>query len=144
MVASAAKVMPERHYGFVPVIDRSGAIADVLTDRDACACASNIALAMSHVSVRDAMARPVVSCFVDDNVKVALSAMADHHVRRLPVLDKAGRLHDHDAAGDAAVTAGMSARTTAHRLDAVRVCRRCDLWARAFRTGAEESPAGMP
>lgn len=91
-LASAARVMRERQCGFVPVIDAAGAIAGVLTDRDACLCASNIPLAMSHVCVRDAMVRPVVSCFVDDNVKVALSTMAQHHVRRLPVLDKAGHL----------------------------------------------------
>ncbi len=91
-LASAARVMRERQCGFVPIVDAAGTLAGVLTDRDACLYASSAAVAMSHASVRDAMVRPVVSCFVNDNVKVALSTMAKHHVRRLPVLDTAGHL----------------------------------------------------
>ena len=32
------------------------------------------------------------SCYPDENLKVVLATMANHHVRRLPVLDKQGHL----------------------------------------------------
>jgi CBS domain-containing protein len=34
----------------------------------------------------------VFSCYADDNVNTALATMAKRHIRRLPVLDKQGRL----------------------------------------------------
>ncbi|HZP47339.1 MAG TPA: CBS domain-containing protein [Vicinamibacterales bacterium] len=91
-LAAAAQLMRDRRCGFVPVIDSAGGVAGVLTDRDACLYAANSQRTMSHIGVREAMAHPAVSCFADENVKVALSTMSTHHVRRLPVVDAHGHL----------------------------------------------------
>jgi CBS domain-containing protein len=38
------------------------------------------------------MRSPVVCCRDDDDVAAVLNAMADHHVRRIPIVDANGRL----------------------------------------------------
>ena len=37
------------------------------------------------------MTHPVYACLPEDNLKVVLATMAEHRVRRLPVLDKEDR-----------------------------------------------------
>lgn len=91
-VTQAARIMHEHKCGFVPVVDSRGSVIGVVTDRDVCLVVGDKNRAMTHVSVQDAMSHPVFSCYVDDNVKVTLGTMARRHVRRLPVLDKRGRL----------------------------------------------------
>jgi len=91
-VATAAKMMQEHRCGFIPVVDSRGTVAGVLTDRDVCLYAADRLRLMTHISVRDVMSHPVFSCFADENVKATIATMANLHVRRLPVLDKQGRL----------------------------------------------------
>jgi CBS domain-containing protein len=91
-VTDAAKIMHEHRCGFVPVVDVRGAVVGVVTDRDVCLTVGDKNRAMTHVSVQDAMSHPVFSCYADDNVNTALATMAKRHIRRLPVLDKQGRL----------------------------------------------------
>jgi CBS domain-containing protein len=88
----AARIMHEHKCGFVPVVDGRGSVVGVVTDRDVCRIVGDRTRAMTHVSIQDAMSHPVFSCYSDENVKVALTTMAKRHVRRLPVLDKHGRL----------------------------------------------------
>ena len=91
-LATASKIMHERRCGFLPVVTPDGAVAGVLTDRDICVHASDTSRSLAHIAVRDTMSRPVFGCLPGDNVKTALSTMAVHHVRRLPVLDDTGHL----------------------------------------------------
>ena len=91
-VTDAARIMHEHKCGFVPVVDGRGSVIGVVTDRDVCLIVGDQNRAMTHVSVQDAMSHPVFSCYLDENVKVPLATMAKRHVRRLPVLDKHGRL----------------------------------------------------
>src|ERR687891_613191 len=43
-------------------------------------------------SVRDVLSEKVFYCFDDDNLEAAAKCMADHQVRRLPVLNRDKRL----------------------------------------------------
>jgi CBS domain-containing protein len=91
-VTDAARIMHEHRCGFVPVVDGRGSVIGVVTDRDVCLVVGDKNRAMTHVSVQDAMSHPVFSCYVDENVRTPLATMAKRQVRRLPVLDKHGRL----------------------------------------------------
>lgn len=91
-VVQAARIMHDHRCGFVPVVDDRGFVVGVVTDRDVCIAVGDQNRAMARIPVEDVMSRPVFSCFEDENLKVTLGTMARRHVRRLPVLDKHGRL----------------------------------------------------
>lgn len=91
-VGVAARRMLEGNFGALPVIDRLGKIAGIITDRDIClACATRQRNA-AHISVREAMSAHARTCGADDDVTTALETMKKARVRRLPVVDAAGVL----------------------------------------------------
>lgn len=89
---SVARSMASHHCGFVPVVDAEGNLCGVLTDRDICLAVAAFERPADRVAVKDAMTHPVRSCLPDTHVKSALATMAKFRVRRLPVIDKHGRL----------------------------------------------------
>ena len=93
-VAKAADLMKNGNFGSIPVIENEQTqnLAGIVTDRD---------LAMRIVAEgRDAnatkvdavMTRKVVTCFASDDVQMALDAMAEHQLRRIPVVDHDNRI----------------------------------------------------
>lgn len=90
-LADAAHSMLVFDCGCLPVVDARRRLVGMVTDRDVC-----LALARGQnpwdVYVRDVMSSPVVSCLVTDHLEVALVAMKAHRVRRVPVVDEAGRV----------------------------------------------------
>jgi CBS domain-containing protein len=87
-LSQASKLMRDRDCGFLPVVDSRGVVTGVLTDRDVCLAVGAHARAADRISVAEAMSQPVFGCFENENLKIVLSTMAKHHVRRLPVLDR--------------------------------------------------------
>jgi CBS domain-containing protein/cold shock CspA family protein len=88
-VAAALTRMWEHDCGILPVLDE-GRVIGVVTDRD-------IAMALLFRDARpgellvQAVAQGAVhSCSPDDDVPSALASMAEHRVRRLPVVDNQG------------------------------------------------------
>jgi len=87
-----AQLMWEHDVGAVVVLDDAGTARHVITDRDVCmgAYTQGVALWASHVgSVEPG---PLVSCSADAGVVEARNLMQEHGVRRIPVLDAAGRV----------------------------------------------------
>jgi CBS domain-containing protein len=87
-LTEVARTMRDRDCGFLPVVDSHGVVVGVVTDRDVC-LAVPATRTPAHIAASDVMSHPVVACFADENVKTVLVTMAKHHVRRLPVFDKA-------------------------------------------------------
>lgn len=86
-------LMRERQCGWAPVVDSHGHVVGVITDRDAAmALLNHPTRGAARIAASDAMTRQVVACGPGDSIRVVLSAMASHHVRRLPVLDHNGHL----------------------------------------------------
>jgi CBS domain-containing protein len=78
--------------GIIPVIEDDGRLAGVLTDRDIC-----MAVVSKHRHADDIRARELVGhatyfCAPDDDVLTALHLMGERKIRRLPVVDDAGRV----------------------------------------------------
>jgi CBS domain-containing protein len=86
------QLMLERDCGFIPVIDPDGSVAGVVTDRDICVALAAHRRTPAHVTAEEAMTHPVFACLVDDDVATALKTMRDRRIRRLPVLNRAGRM----------------------------------------------------
>lgn len=88
----AARIMWERDCGIVPVVDGEGRVVGVVTDRDLCMASYTRNEPLSRMPVRDAMAKELFTCRVDDDETAVHAALRQHQVRRLPVVDDEGRL----------------------------------------------------
>jgi CBS domain-containing protein len=88
----AAQIMWERDCGAVPVLDQEGSVVAMLTDRDVCIAAMTQGRALSDIRVASAMSRSLWSCRPDDDLSQAEAMMRARKVRRLPVVDAAGKL----------------------------------------------------
>jgi CBS domain-containing protein len=91
-LGAVAVMMWDHDCGFVPVIDASGTVAGLVTDRDICMAAATRGLAPNRISAAQAMSRTVHACLPDDSLPDALTVMKKFKVRRLPVIDAQGLL----------------------------------------------------
>ena len=87
----AARLMWEHDLGSVPVVDRDGRLAGIVTDRDICMAAYTQGRAPGAIPVTSAMTPNVLCCHIDDVVDTAEQLMREGQVRRLPVIDNDGR-----------------------------------------------------
>ena len=91
-LAQLAEVMWSQRCGALPLLDASGRVLGIITDRDIC-----IALGTRNIRASDVLARDVsppgyITCNPDDDVRDALRTMATQEVSRLLVVDEDGRL----------------------------------------------------
>jgi len=91
-LGSATELMWTGNCGFLPVVGSEGKVVGVVTDRDICIALGTRGRPSGEVTVADVMSKKVYSCAPDDDVRVALSAMRDGRVRRLPVITREGDL----------------------------------------------------
>lgn len=87
-----AGLMSTHDCGSVPVVGADGRVVGMLTDRDICMAALRRAAPLDGIQVAEAMASRVCSVRPDDTLETAAGMMRRHQVRRLPVVDPAGRL----------------------------------------------------
>jgi len=85
-----AKLMVECDCGEIPVIDSAKKLIGVITDRDIVCRVVAKGKNPSAMTAGDAMTQPVISVTEDASLQDVLSAMEEHQVRRLPVVDANG------------------------------------------------------
>jgi CBS domain-containing protein len=88
----AAQIMWEVPCGAVPVVDEQSRPVGFLTDRDICMAAYTQGKPLSDLRVETVMARKVVSCSAEDDVRSAAQLMRQNRTRRLPVINREGTL----------------------------------------------------
>jgi CBS domain-containing protein len=91
-LADAMQTMLTARVGTLPVVDTHGRVSGIVTDRDIAVAAATRYRNAAHIAVHEAMSGHVISCLPDDGVTMALKKMEEARVRRLPVVDTAGRL----------------------------------------------------
>jgi CBS domain-containing protein len=91
-VSCAAAVLWERRCGCLPIVDDRGAPVGILTDRDVCMAAYAQARRLDDIPIASAMSRPVWTCAASASVEEAEDTMMARAVRRLVVVDPAGRV----------------------------------------------------
>ncbi|HYP51007.1 MAG TPA: CBS domain-containing protein [Pyrinomonadaceae bacterium] len=86
-----AQMMREGDMGAVPVVDDDGKLVGIVTDRDIVVRAVADKLD-SETEVGDVMTTETFSVKPDDFVFQAIRLMGDKQIRRIPVVDDAGKL----------------------------------------------------
>lgn len=89
-VGEAAVLMRDGGCGCLPVADAHGKLLGIVTDRDVCLLVARQRDPW-EVPISDIMSADVRVCRPQDHLSVALVAMKEHGVRRVPVVDA----HDH-------------------------------------------------
>jgi CBS domain-containing protein len=90
-VAEAARLMKQEDVGVIPVVEGERLVGTV-TDRDITTRVVAEGKDPSSVSMREIASTDLVTIDPQQNVAEALRLMADHQVRRLPVVEEDGRL----------------------------------------------------
>jgi len=91
-LAEVAGSMWSGDFGCMPVVAHERGVAGMITDRDICMAAATRHARPSELRAADAMSHEVFSCTPEEDVETALRTMAQHRVRRLPVVDGDGSL----------------------------------------------------
>lgn len=87
----AARVMWETDCGAVPVVDGSGKVVAMVTDRDICIAAYTRGRPLWRIPISTTVSNRLVSARPEDSLHRAEQLMRDAQVRRLPVIDDEGR-----------------------------------------------------
>lgn len=91
-LAVAAQAMWDGDCGCLPVIDGERRVIGMITDRDICMSAHLRGVPLHALAVAEAMAKVVYGCKASDKLATATEMLAEHQLRRLPVVDDAGKL----------------------------------------------------
>lgn len=91
-LAAAARAMWEFDCGIIPVVDATGLLMGVVSDRDVTMAALTKNRPPVDIHVREVMTGAVRTCHPEDDVLEAMKLLAAHRIRRLPVVDREGRL----------------------------------------------------
>lgn len=90
-VAEAAFLMASHHVGTVIVVEDMVPVG-MVTDRDLVVRVLATGLNCRTATVRSIMSRPLVTITLDQSLAAAVALMAEHGIRRLPIVDEGGRL----------------------------------------------------
>ena len=92
--AKAAQLMKNENVGSIPVIEneQSRTLVGIVTDRDLALTIVAEERDANSTPVAAVMTRTLVTCRVDDDLEKALGAMAEHQLRRIPVVDNDNKI----------------------------------------------------
>lgn len=116
--SEAARQMTDHDCGCLPVIDDDGKVTGVVTDRDL----ATRALAEDtdpDTPVREVMSSPAMCCGTSTDTTEVAEMMAQHQVRRVPVVDADDRLVGMVAQADLARQGDLDAGSVAGTVAAV-------------------------
>lgn len=130
---SAASKLWDYDIGCLPVVDGDNRPVGMLTDRDVCMAAYTQDRPLGELEVNIAMARHPISVHSDQDIEEVERAMAEHQVRRIPVVDSDGKPVGVLSLNDLAIEAARpdtpmtdASSRVVHTLAAVSVHRRTD------------------
>lgn len=98
----AAQIMWENDCGCVPVADSGGFMTGIITDRDIAMAAYLQGKPLDAMRVDSVAAKAVFAVRESDSVEAAEEIMRQKQVRRIPVLDREGRMKGLISLGDIA------------------------------------------
>lgn len=99
-VLEAVKIMSEKNFGSVIVINDDHTIAGIVTERDLMRRLLNQGLDPKKTKLSDIMSTEIRSAREDDNLLDWLRIMSNERFRHLPVVDEEGRIMNVMSQGD--------------------------------------------
>jgi len=113
MVAKAAELMKSGNIGSIPVIEneQTRKLVGIVTDRDLALKIVAEGLDAKSTKVEAVMTRKVVTCLAGDDLQKALDAMAEHQLRRIPVVDNDNKILGIIAQADVATRVDQPEKT---------------------------------
>jgi CBS domain-containing protein len=113
VAAKAAQLMKRENVGAIPVIEseQSKKLVGIVTDRDLALKIVADGLDAKSTKVEAVMTRKVVTCRASDDLQKALDAMAEHQLRRIPVVDPDNKLVGIIAQADVATRVDQPGKT---------------------------------
>jgi CBS domain-containing protein len=98
-INAIAKVMSDNNIGSVVIVksDDIEGLSGIITERDivliAAAAAHNSSLSSTlQLLARDIMSKPVITIYAGSSIQDAIQSMKLNNIRRLPVVDKEGKM----------------------------------------------------
>src|SRR5512141_1530689 len=112
-VSKVAQLMRSENIGSVPVVEdeQNKKLVGIVTDRDLALKIVAEGRNANSTQVETVMTRKVVTCRAEDDLQKALDAMAEHQLRRIPVVDKDHRVVGIIAQADVATRAEQPSKT---------------------------------
>jgi len=88
-VIKAARMMRDSNIGSIPIVDNeeNRKLMGIITDRDLAIRVVGEGGDVKTIKVKEVMTKNMVTCHAMDDTKKALDLMADHQLRRIPVID---------------------------------------------------------
>jgi CBS domain-containing protein len=91
-LAAAVEILWTRNCGMLPIVNGEGKVTGVVTDRDICIALGTRNRCASEVTVGEIQPGKLFACKAEDDIHTALAIISGAKVRRLPVVDEAGKL----------------------------------------------------
>jgi CBS domain-containing protein len=115
MAAKVAQLMQSENIGSVPVIENEQTqnLVGIVTDRDLVLKIVAKEHDAKSTKVETVMTRQVVTCRADDDLQKALDAMAEHQLRRIPIVDNNNKVVGIIAQADVATRVNQPEKTAA-------------------------------
>ena len=115
MAAKVAKSMKSKNVGSIPVIEneKTRKLVGIVTDRDLALKIVAKELDAKSTKVEAVMTRQVVTCRAGDDLQKALDAMAEHQLRRIPIVDNDNKIVGIIAQADVATRVNQPEKTAA-------------------------------
>lgn len=114
-----AQLMWEHDIGCVPVVDEETRPVSMVTDRDLLMCAYFTGKPLEEQTVAQAMSKELHVIHVGQSVQSASALMRAKQVRRLPVVDAAGKLAGIVSVNDLALAGGKGRAVKPEELSAM-------------------------
>jgi len=111
--AKAADLMKRENIGSIPVIENEHTqkLVGIVTDRDLALKIVAEGRDAKSTKVEAVMTHKVVTCHADDDLQKALDAMAEHQLRRIPVVNNDNKIVGIIAQADVATRVDQPEKT---------------------------------
>jgi CBS domain-containing protein len=112
-VTKVAQLMQRDNIGSIPVIDNDETqkLVGIVTDRDLVLKVIAKGQDAKTTKVEAVMTRQLVTCLAEDDLQKALDAMAEHQLRRIPIVDGSHKILGIIAQADVATRVNQPEKT---------------------------------